>query len=75
MLFLLLLMFFGFSFFEPQDWDSQNGSQIVTQLCGFVTILSGTFLLHKTKDMGNTTPRETPVFQSPAHPIVQMSPQ
>ncbi|PON34337.1 Magnesium transporter NIPA [Parasponia andersonii] len=59
-----------------KDWDSQNGAQIVTQLCGFVTILSGTFLLHKTKDMGNTTtPGETPVFQSPSHPIVQMSPQ
>ena len=37
-----------------QDWDSQNGSQIATELCGFVTILSGTFLLHKTKDMGST---------------------
>ncbi|KAL6343116.1 hypothetical protein AAG906_019659 [Vitis piasezkii] len=36
-----------------KDWDTQNGSQIVTELCGFVTILSGTFLLHKTKDMGN----------------------
>lgn len=36
-----------------QDWDSQNASQIVTELCGFVTILSGTFLLHKTKDMGD----------------------
>lgn len=36
-----------------QEWDSQNASQIATELCGFVTILSGTFLLHKTKDMGN----------------------
>lgn len=35
-----------------KDWDNQNASQIVTELCGFVTILSGTFLLHKTKDMG-----------------------
>ncbi|KAL5997178.1 hypothetical protein ACLOJK_008106 [Asimina triloba] len=37
-----------------KDWDSQNASQIVTELCGFVTILSGTFLLHKTKDMGSS---------------------
>ncbi|CAO2831363.1 unnamed protein product [Amaranthus hypochondriacus] len=36
-----------------KDWNSQNGSQIATELCGFVTILSGTFLLHKTKDMGS----------------------
>ncbi|KAK3013681.1 hypothetical protein RJ639_009164 [Escallonia herrerae] len=35
-----------------KDWDHQNATQIVTELCGFVTILSGTFLLHKTKDMG-----------------------
>uniref|UniRef100_A0A1J3I9K7 Probable magnesium transporter n=1 Tax=Noccaea caerulescens TaxID=107243 RepID=A0A1J3I9K7_NOCCA len=34
-----------------KDWDRQDGTQIVTELCGFVTILSGTFLLHKTKDM------------------------
>ncbi|KAK4839941.1 hypothetical protein QYF36_026118 [Acer negundo] len=37
-----------------KDWDTQNASQIATELCGFVTILSGTFLLHKTKDMGNS---------------------
>ncbi|KAL0375945.1 UNVERIFIED_CONTAM: putative magnesium transporter NIPA4 [Sesamum calycinum] len=34
-----------------KDWDRQNPTQIVTELCGFVTILSGTFLLHRTKDM------------------------
>ncbi|KAJ6884704.1 hypothetical protein NC652_031646 [Populus alba x Populus x berolinensis] len=34
-----------------KDWDGQNASQIATEICGFVTILSGTFLLHKTKDM------------------------
>ncbi|KAL6501283.1 hypothetical protein OROHE_024930 [Orobanche hederae] len=33
-----------------KDWDRQNPTQIVTEMCGFVTILSGTFLLHKTKD-------------------------
>ncbi|KDO83933.1 hypothetical protein CISIN_1g027613mg [Citrus sinensis] len=33
-----------------KDWDRQNPTQIVTEICGFVTILSGTFLLHKTKD-------------------------
>ncbi|CAL1384792.1 unnamed protein product [Linum trigynum] len=48
-----------------KDWDSQNASQIATELCGFITILSGTFLLHRTKDMGNATPKpdeEAPVF-------------
>lgn len=37
--------------FWIQDWDRQNPTQIITEICGFVTILSGTFLLHKTKDM------------------------
>ncbi|KAJ7558997.1 hypothetical protein O6H91_04G064900 [Diphasiastrum complanatum] len=34
-----------------KDWDRQNPAQIVTELCGFVTILSGTYLLHVTKDL------------------------
>ncbi|GER39847.1 hypothetical protein STAS_16482 [Striga asiatica] len=38
---------------DGQDWDRQNPTQIVTEMCGFVTILSGTFLLHKTKDMAD----------------------
>jgi hypothetical protein len=40
-------------FVDMQDWDRQNPTQIVTEACGFVTILSGTFLLHKTKDMAD----------------------
>ncbi|CAI9117589.1 OLC1v1019000C2 [Oldenlandia corymbosa var. corymbosa] len=52
-----------------KEWDSQNVSQIVSELCGFVTILSGTFLLHKTKDMGGTatgssTTTPSPIFQA-----------
>jgi Magnesium transporter NIPA len=39
---------------QKQDWAGQNATQIVTEMCGFVTILSGTFLLHKTKDMVDT---------------------
>ncbi|XP_078447258.1 putative magnesium transporter NIPA2 isoform X1 [Wolffia australiana] len=41
-----------------KDWATQGASQIATELCGFVTILAGTFLLHKTKDMGKTSPPE-----------------
>ncbi|MBA0734562.1 hypothetical protein Gogos_018463 [Gossypium gossypioides] len=36
-----------------KDWDGQSPTQILTEMCGFVTILSGTFLLHKTKDMAD----------------------
>ncbi|XP_072149948.1 probable magnesium transporter NIPA4 isoform X2 [Setaria viridis] len=44
-----------------KDWDRQNPTQIVTEMCGFVTILSGTFLLHKTKDMADGLPPTLPV--------------
>lgn len=39
-----------------KDWDRQSPTQIVTEMCGFMTILSGTFLLHKTKDMADGSP-------------------
>ncbi|TVU19453.1 hypothetical protein EJB05_35603, partial [Eragrostis curvula] len=44
-----------------KDWDRQNPTQIVTEMCGFVTILSGTFLLHKTKDMADGLPSNLPI--------------
>lgn len=61
-----------------KDWDSQNASQIVTELCGFVTILAGTFLLHKTKDMGNdgslpkTQPKPCPT-EAPSSPTATLT--
>ncbi|XVE84697.1 hypothetical protein DITRI_Ditri17bG0034100 [Diplodiscus trichospermus] len=49
-----------------KEWDSQDASDIATELCGFVTILLGTFLLHKTKDMGKSpSVAVSPVFTSP----------
>ncbi|XP_044504532.1 probable magnesium transporter NIPA4 isoform X2 [Mangifera indica] len=44
-----------------KDWDRQNPTQIVTEMCGFVTILSGTFLLHKTKDMVDGSSATLPI--------------
>lgn len=56
------VMFTTFTIFASvimfKDWSSQDAAQIVTELCGFITILSGTFLLHKTKDMGNSVTTE-----------------
>ncbi|KAF9608511.1 hypothetical protein IFM89_009877 [Coptis chinensis] len=43
-----------------KDWDRQNATQIVTEMCGFVTILSGTFLLHKTNNMADGVPGRIP---------------
>ncbi|XP_044498762.1 probable magnesium transporter NIPA2 [Mangifera indica] len=50
-----------------KDWDSQNASQIVTQLCGFVTIVAGTFLLHRTRDL-ESKPADESLVVEPHHP-------
>ncbi|KAJ8751202.1 hypothetical protein K2173_016383 [Erythroxylum novogranatense] len=33
-----------------KDWDDQNIGNIVSEICGFIVVLSGTILLHSTKD-------------------------
>ncbi|WCJ33157.1 hypothetical protein M5689_014533 [Euphorbia peplus] len=55
-----------------KDWDTQNASQIATELCGFVTILSGAFLLHRTKDMGENSNSlsASPIFTASSSPAV-----
>ena len=35
---------------DMQDWDGQTATNVVSEICGFITILSGTILLHSTKD-------------------------
>ncbi|XP_042485606.1 probable magnesium transporter NIPA6 isoform X3 [Macadamia integrifolia] len=46
-----------------KDWDGQSGENILSEICGFIVVLSGTILLHVTKDYerspsfrGNCTP-------------------
>ncbi|KAH7524961.1 hypothetical protein FEM48_Zijuj06G0174800 [Ziziphus jujuba var. spinosa] len=52
-----------------KDWDRQNATQIMTEMCGFVTILSGTFLLHKTKDMAEVSSPSSHSFRGSKHTI------
>lgn len=33
-----------------QDWSGQSASNIVSALSGFLTVLSGTMVLHSTRD-------------------------
>ncbi|MCH93342.1 magnesium transporter NIPA2-like, partial [Trifolium medium] len=33
-----------------KDWDGQSFSTIVSEICGFIVVLSGTIMLHLTKD-------------------------
>ncbi|TKY47830.1 magnesium transporter NIPA4 [Spatholobus suberectus] len=72
------VMFTSFTIFASvimfKDWDTQNATQIATELCGFVTILSGTFLLHRTKDMGDK-PSEAAVYSSPHLPNNTQTPE
>ena len=33
-----------------QDWSGQNVSSIASEICGFITVLSGTIILHATRE-------------------------
>ncbi|XP_062016113.1 probable magnesium transporter NIPA3 isoform X4 [Rosa rugosa] len=33
-----------------KDWDDQSGGAIISEICGFIVVLSGTILLHSTKE-------------------------
>ncbi|XP_059665366.1 probable magnesium transporter NIPA3 isoform X2 [Cornus florida] len=38
-----------------RDWDGQSGGSIVSEICGFIIVLSGTILLHVTKDFESSS--------------------
>ncbi|XP_040998919.1 probable magnesium transporter NIPA6 isoform X2 [Juglans microcarpa x Juglans regia] len=38
-----------------KDWSGQSASSIVSVLCGFITVLSGTLVLHSTRDRDPTS--------------------
>jgi len=42
----------------PQDFEGQQVSAVLTQMCGFVTILGGVWLLHATKDHESATAKQ-----------------
>lgn len=39
-----------------QDWDGQDGGAIVSEICGFIVVVSGTILLQMTKEMMEKLP-------------------
>ncbi|XP_010261284.1 PREDICTED: probable magnesium transporter NIPA6 [Nelumbo nucifera] len=39
-----------------KDWSGQNVSSIASEVCGFITVLSGTIILHTTREHEATTP-------------------
>ncbi|KAG6653449.1 probable magnesium transporter NIPA6 [Carya illinoinensis] len=38
-----------------KDWSGQNVSSIASEICGFITVLSGTIILHATKEQEQPT--------------------
>ncbi|XP_015580319.1 probable magnesium transporter NIPA6 isoform X1 [Ricinus communis] len=42
-----------------KDWSGQNASSITSEICGFITVLSGTIILHATRGQEPPPPRGT----------------
>ncbi|KAK8958559.1 hypothetical protein KSP40_PGU022056 [Platanthera guangdongensis] len=38
-----------------KDWSGQSASDISSEICGFITVLSGTAVLHSTKERDPST--------------------
>lgn len=38
-----------------KDWSGQNVSSIASEICGFITVLSGTIILHATREQESAT--------------------
>ncbi|KAL2537626.1 putative magnesium transporter NIPA6 [Forsythia ovata] len=38
-----------------KDWSGQNTSSVISEICGFITVLSGTIILHVTREQEATT--------------------
>ncbi|KAJ6794787.1 putative magnesium transporter NIPA6 isoform X2 [Iris pallida] len=49
-----------------KDWDGQSAGSIISEICGFIVVLSGTVLLHVTKDYDISTPRSVYAPLSPS---------
>ncbi|XP_054779148.1 probable magnesium transporter NIPA6 isoform X1 [Prosopis cineraria] len=42
-----------------KDWSGQNASSIASEVCGFITVLSGTIILHATRDQDQSNTQGT----------------
>ncbi|THU63827.1 hypothetical protein C4D60_Mb01t19950 [Musa balbisiana] len=49
-----------------KDWDGQSLGSIISEICGFVVVLSGTILLHVTKDFDRNASRSLYAPLSPS---------
>ncbi|CAA6654092.1 unnamed protein product [Spirodela intermedia] len=49
-----------------KDWDGQSGESIISEICGFVIVVSGTIILHVTKDLDRNPSRSVYARLSPS---------
>ncbi|XXG41393.1 hypothetical protein AAC387_Pa01g1863 [Persea americana] len=49
-----------------KDWDGQSMGSIASEICGFIIVLSGTILLHVTKDFDKNSSRGMYSLSSPS---------
>ncbi|XP_047327399.1 probable magnesium transporter NIPA6 [Impatiens glandulifera] len=45
-----------------RDWSGQDASSIASEICGFITVLSGTIILHGTREQEPSAPGGIPWF-------------
>uniref|UniRef100_A0A7N0TSF3 Magnesium transporter n=1 Tax=Kalanchoe fedtschenkoi TaxID=63787 RepID=A0A7N0TSF3_KALFE len=45
-----------------KDWSGQSASSIVSVLCGFITVLSGTMVLHWTREPDRPSATGIPIY-------------
>ncbi|KAM3204680.1 putative magnesium transporter NIPA6 [Capsicum annuum] len=50
-----------------KDWAGQSGSDIVSAICGFITVLSGTIMLHVTREQEPVTVQGTVTWYNGEH--------
>ncbi|XP_047178031.1 probable magnesium transporter NIPA6 [Vigna umbellata] len=42
-----------------KDWSGQDVSSITSEICGFITVLSGTIILHMTREQEDSNMQKT----------------
>ena len=42
-----------------QDWSGQDVSSIASEICGFITVLTGTIILHMTREQEESNMQST----------------
>ncbi|XP_010521546.1 PREDICTED: probable magnesium transporter NIPA4 [Tarenaya hassleriana] len=53
-----------------KDWDGQSVGSITSEICGFIVVLSGTILLHSTRDYERTSSFRGQASYTPVSPTL-----